>query len=251
MRGLLSVFRSKTPRLSCFSRKMCTESPPGVSYRLGSTLYLSLTNECNAEPLVQLRGPGFEMPSESGFAKLPKGGEPDATVLASVIESHYQTLDHTDIGGMGESDTGVVFAGYGEPLLRLPVLAETISLVKERRHGVPFRVVTNGLFDATDAEALSKAGVHAVTVSLLASDPVTYAKIAKPMFIGSGGADLGTSLSGPKAFSTVCGFISTLAESGTSVECTAIEAPGVSVPGVKKLALALGAVSFRSRSFHP
>jgi hypothetical protein len=34
---------------------------------------------------------------------------------------------------------GVVFGGAGEPLLRLDTIAETIELVRQQRHGVPFR----------------------------------------------------------------------------------------------------------------
>ena len=34
------------------------------------------------------------------------------------------------------------FAGYGEPLLRLDTLRETVRLVRETRHGIPWRINT-------------------------------------------------------------------------------------------------------------
>ena len=38
---------------------------PGLSYTLGRTLYVALTNRCNSVPLFSTRGPGFQMPAAS------------------------------------------------------------------------------------------------------------------------------------------------------------------------------------------
>ena len=55
---------------------------PGLSYTLGRTLYVALTNRCNSVPLFSTRGPGFQMPAASGFAPLPDGVEPSAEQVA-------------------------------------------------------------------------------------------------------------------------------------------------------------------------
>jgi MoaA/NifB/PqqE/SkfB family radical SAM enzyme len=41
--------------------------------------------------------------------------------------------------------SGVVFAGNGDPLLRLDELIETVSIVKRAMNAIPFRINTNGL----------------------------------------------------------------------------------------------------------
>jgi MoaA/NifB/PqqE/SkfB family radical SAM enzyme len=41
-----------------------------------------------------------------------------------------------------------IFAGLGDPLLRLGVVEETAKLIKAKRHGVRLRLTTNGLVTA-------------------------------------------------------------------------------------------------------
>jgi MoaA/NifB/PqqE/SkfB family radical SAM enzyme len=45
----------------------------------------------------------------------------------------------------------ITFAGMGEPLLRLNTLSNAAILIKDKRHGVPLRVKTNGLILAKDS----------------------------------------------------------------------------------------------------
>jgi MoaA/NifB/PqqE/SkfB family radical SAM enzyme len=130
----------------------------------------------------------------------------------------------------------VVFAGMGEPLLRMEQIRETIEHVHEVRHGVPFRVSTNGLFPPSVAVALADAGISKATVALATADPGQYTELMRPE-----GGD----------HSTVCGFIASLAEAGVEVEATAVERPGVDVAAARKLAEALGASGFRTRTYHP
>lgn len=210
---------------------------PGVAYVLGRTLYLAMTNRSNAATIVETRGPGFAMPPESFFVPYPDpphslSREPEAEELADVVDLFYEKLE---IVGMGENDPGVVFAGMGEPLLRMDQIRETIEQVHESRHGVPFRVSTNGLFPPSAAVALADAGISNATVALATADPTQYAELMRPE-------------SGDHA--TVCGFIASLAEAGVEVEATVVERPGVDVAAARKLAEALGA-GFRTRTWHP
>ena len=61
---------------------------PGASYFLGETLYLSLTDKCNAATLISTRGPGFRMPEDAAFQPL-NGLEPSADQLAAVVDLYY------------------------------------------------------------------------------------------------------------------------------------------------------------------
>ena len=208
---------------------------PGVAYTLGRTLYLSVTNRSNALSILKTRGPGFVMPPSSGFALL-SDPEPDASELAAIVDATYE---RAEIVGMGENDPGVVFAGAGEPLLRLDVVVDTIAMVRESRHGVPFRVHSNGLHEPNVAKTLANAKVDRVTVALATADPKQFEALTRPA--AGSGAHLGT----------LCGFISALAEEGVDVEAVTVAAPDVDVAAARRLAESLGASSFRTREYFP
>lgn len=204
--------------------------PAGLSYTLGRTLYLALTNRCNAATLPSTRGPGFAMPAASGFAPLPPGFEPEAADAIEAVADAFRD---------GEPE-GVVFAGLGEPLLRLPVLLESAHAIGARWPTLPLRLSTNGLVDeaaaADVASQLRGAGISRATVALASADPLQHAQLLAP-------ADAA-------AHADVCAFVRRLVASGVAVECTAVECPGVDLAAAERLAAALGA-SFRPRSWHP
>ena len=196
---------------------------------------MSVTNTSNARSILKTRGPGFVMPPSSGFALL-SDPEPDAKELAAVVDAAYE---RAEIVGMGENDPGVVFAGAGEPLMRLDVVLNTMAMVRESRHGVPFRIHSNGLHEPGVAAALAGAGVDRVTVALATADPRQFEALTRPE-AGSG-----------VHFGTLCGFISALAEKGVDVEAVTVAAPEVDVAAARKLAESLGALSFRTREYFP
>lgn len=200
-------------------------------------LYVALTNAKNANSLRDLRGPSFTMPASSSFRPLEKGYEPTAAEIAEVVDAFYDSGASGTIRGMGEEDGGLVFAGDGEPLLREKVLLQSVRLIKEKRHGVQTRITTNGLFPPGVAADLGEAGVNRVTIQLMSADPQQYQRLLEP----EDGKGLGV----------VCAFIEKLVEVGVEVEVTAVQRPEVNIGDVRALAMALGAVSFRARSFHP
>ena len=60
---------------------------PCVTYWIGDSLYLALTNRCNTVPLPRTRGPGFNLAarlSKAGF--LPLEYDPSAEVSQSLLD---------------------------------------------------------------------------------------------------------------------------------------------------------------------
>lgn len=227
---------------------------PGFAYVVRGAPYLSLTNECNCGiSLLKSRGPSFSMPPTTGFSPLIHSAEPTSAELSAIVKEIYRDPD-ADRGSMGETDPGVVFAGYGEPLLRVDTLLDTVKLVKEEQNGVPFRINTNGLFFEDDDDVVQKlldsglvavgdddmrreTRIQSISVFLPSNSAAAYAEIMQPPE-GKGLLD-------------VIGFITSLAEAGVQVECTAVEHPAVDLAKTESLAMALGASSFRTRTYHP
>ena len=242
---------------------------PGIAYLL-DTLYLAPTARSPAAYTMRSsRGPSFDRPdaglaplpasrtsralaTDSGFTLLPDGTpEPSAEELAALVDEYYAavTVDGDELGSMGEMDSGVVIQGEGDPLEAITVVLETIRLVAERRNGIAFRLNTLGLCDDATLDILLAADVTAkgdadlrrssrlasLSVFLPAVEPTKYSELLAPQ--------------NGRGFSDVCTFISRAAEAGVDVECTAVARPDVNISDIKRLAMALGARSFRTRSW--
>jgi TatD family-associated radical SAM protein len=217
------------------------EARRGIAYTLGGggwelqTLYLALTNATKCRALIDTRGPGFTMPDSSGYAPL-EGDEPTVDELVAVIDRSFDLRPlQRDM-----DDIEVVFGGYGDSLLRVQLLCETVERVRADRHGTSFRAMTSGLFAdaATVLDPLDAAGVKRVTVALNAANPQQYKDVMAPSDPTLG-------------FSDVCSFVVAAAERGMQVSCTAVENGVVDTKKVRKLAMALGASEFRVRTFVP
>lgn len=96
-----------------------------IAYRLGNRLYLNLTNRCTNDCKFCLRR------GKSGVAgyQLWLEREPD---FAEVIQAMGDLKDYTE----------VVFVGFGEPLIRIELVKQIASWIKD--YGKPVRVDTNG-----------------------------------------------------------------------------------------------------------
>ena len=88
-----------------------------ITYALGRALYVALTNSCNTTPLFLTRGPGFKITS-AAFAPLCPD-RPDYPSTAQVVAAVRSELSQAP-----QKHDSVVFAGFGEPTLRLPDLLE-------------------------------------------------------------------------------------------------------------------------------
>jgi hypothetical protein len=177
-------------------------------------------------------------PADAATITLPKlllpvsaPSEPTATtpedILASVNQ-HYET-ESQFVGGMGESDPGVWFATTSacnkDTLEFYQLVGESIALVKQERHGVPFNLYTTGiLLPSLEIGPLTELGLDCLQVSLFAGSPPEYKKAT--------GRDAA-------AFGQVCGFIADAAEQGIAVEVGILKA--YASGGARDLALSLGA----------
>ena len=216
----------------------------GIAYFLKSSIYVSLTNRCNAVSLIESRGPSFCMPASSGFAPLPPNAEPTAQQVADAVAAAFG--DERFDGGAPPNE--VCFAGAGEPLLRRRCLEEAAVLIGQQHSGVKLRLNTNGLVPASEAAdvaaSLRAAGISAASVALATADAAQYEQLMRPDSIR-----LTPAFSLPLGLDEVTGFVAACVAEGMAVECNAVEAPGVDLAAAGALAETLGA-SFRTRPYH-
>ena len=142
-----------------------------ISYTLGGSLYLNITNKCNCACVFCIRNVSDGV-GDSESLWLPH--EPTA---AEVIDD----LKKRDLSKYGE----VVFCGYGEPTESLDVLLSVCRFLKENHPGIPVRLNTNGLSDLSHKKQtvpLLKGLVDAVSISLNAPDAKRYQEVANPSF---------------------------------------------------------------------
>jgi hypothetical protein len=183
------------------------------------------------------------MPANSGFRTLFDAhmSEPDAPSVLDALELAYTNGYETDTNYATEDDlNGITFAGAGDPLVRLDLLCEICSTFKAKRHGVPITVSTLGLVPSSEAASiaarLEDSGVERLSVFLAAENPPKHKKEIGP--------------SDGVGFSDVCNFIVACSERGIKVTTSAIEKKGTNLSAIRSLSQSLGAVDFKSRSYH-
>ncbi|CAK0873430.1 unnamed protein product [Prorocentrum cordatum] len=213
---------------------------PMWCYRLGRALYVHVTASANSVTLIQSRGPGFKT------VFLPAGVRPGAE------PSDEELFQEVQRELAREPADAVVFAGLGEPTMRLGTL---VALGSRLRGLAPeLRLNTNGLGSLQHARdivpELTSAGFSRVSVALNAAGPARHRCAMRPR-VG------GRSLCPAEGFEAVCSFVraACAAFPAGNVEVTCVEAPGVDVAAAEHLVRQLtpvgAAAAFRTRSFHP
>ncbi len=198
---------------------------PTLAYSLGDALYLNLTSACTLACIFcpKIRDDDWTV---GGFdLRLARNPSADEVWAAAM---------RAGIAGRSE----VVFTGLGEPTRRLAVLLEVARRL--RAAGVErVRVDTDGLASLREgydvAPALAAAGVSAVSVSLNAPDPATYARICPSRY-------------GEAAYESVKAFIRSAVRCIPDVAASAVALPGLSEEACRSVAESLGA-RFRWRPF--
>jgi TatD DNase family protein len=204
------------------------EHAPGsanvLAYVLGDALYLNLTSGCTLACTFcpKIRDGDWVV---GGFdLKLPRNPTAD--------EVWDQAL------GQLERRSEVVFTGLGEPTRRLTLVLELTRRL--RASGVRrVRLDTDGLASLREGRdvvpELVAAGLGAVSVSLNAADPATYARICPNRF-------------GERAYDACKDFIRSCVAAGLETAASCVALPELSEAACRAVAERLGA-RFRWRPF--
>jgi TatD DNase family protein len=190
-----------------------------ISYRIRNSLYLNITNRCSNHCTFCAKFEDFTV--KGHFLKLDH--EPDAAEVLAAI------------GDPGPVDE-VVFCGYGEPMLRLDLIREVGTALKQR--GYRIRINTDGqanLVHGRNVLPELEGLVDCISVSLNAADPETYARLCNTPF-------------GTAGYNGICHFLKEAKKHIPQVVATAVSVPGLNVAAVRAVAERLG-VEFREREY--
>ncbi|MBI9070990.1 MAG: YchF/TatD family DNA exonuclease [Melioribacteraceae bacterium] len=140
---------------------------PGLSYtyRIGESLYINVTNRCNADCVFCDRK--GEAMIKSYSLKMNKSDEPPASVYINEIGDPAKYKD-------------IVFCGYGEPTIRWDVVKDVAKYVKE--NGGFTRMNTNGHANfllKKDITPELEGLIDVVSISLNSVDPQQYADLMR------------------------------------------------------------------------
>ncbi len=189
-----------------------------ISYPIGERLYLNITDRCTLRCAFCPKHQGSRR--VRGF-DLTLGRRPTPPEIIAAIGDPTRYAE-------------VVFCGYGEPTLRLKVLLEVATHIKDR--GGRVRVNTDGLANRVHKrDVLPYLGrcVDALSVSLNAQDAAVYEHHCRPAL--------------SESFISVLDFLACAPRHIAEVTATAIDGlSGVDIAACRALAVAR-AVRFRRR----
>ena len=101
-----------------------------ITYELGSSLYVNITNRCSNACAFCVRN---KHDTVNGTDNLWLDREPSVDEIKADFEKR-------DVSAYD----AVVFCGYGEPMMRADVVIEVAKWLKEKYSGVKIRINTNG-----------------------------------------------------------------------------------------------------------
>jgi TatD DNase family protein len=192
-----------------------------ITYQLGNSLYLNITNRCtnHCDFCVRYKAKVFHKKYPLWLDK-----EPTAKEILKAIG---------DPKKYGE----IVFCGYGEPLIRLETVKEVAKAL--RRSKVKIRLDTNGqanLFYSRNILPELKGLIDEISVSIDAENSKVYDSMCHSMY-------------GEKAYDAMIDFIKEAKKILPSVTATIVDLPNVDKKKCEKIAKGLG-VEFRVRPYY-
>jgi len=190
-----------------------------IIYKIRDSLYLNITNRCTNRC-------GFCVRFHTSYVKghnlrLEKEPSPEEIIKAIGEPTEYKEI---------------VFCGLGEPLLRLDVVKEVSSWIKQK--GGKVRINTNGhgnLIHGRNILPELQGIVDSLSISLDAQDEDKYNEICKPAF--------------KNAFQAVLFFIKEAKKYIPEVKVTVVEIPEVDIEKCRTIANEVG-VELRIRAFN-
>lgn len=195
------------------------DSSTKIAYRIRNSLYLNITNRCSNSCTFCAKFDEF------------------------TVKGHNLLLDHEPgydeimaaIGQPTEIDE-VVFCGFGESLLRLELVKQVATALKQR--GYKVRINSDGQANLAHGRNIlpELAGlVDSISISLNAPDAATYAKLCNTPY-------------GDQGYQGVCDFLQEAPRYIPEVTATAVTVPGIDIEACRRVAEGMGVV-FRVREY--
>jgi len=135
------------------------------TYKIGNSLYINVTNRCNADCVFCDRKGEAVI---NGYSlKMKKSDEPDAEIYIKEISDPKQYRE-------------IVFCGYGEPTIRWDVVKQIAKYIKD--NGGTTRMNTDGhgnYINKRDITPELEGLIDTVSISLNSNDPEQYAKLMR------------------------------------------------------------------------
>ena len=200
-----------------------------ITYPVGDSLYLNITNRCTNECRFCIRNK-----CRLFNKKYPLWLEREPTAK-EVIKA---------IGNPDKYEQ-IVFCGYGEPTIRLDIVKAVAAELKSKKQttkpkqGTIIRIDTNGhgnLFWGRNILPELKGLIDIMSVSLDAENAQVYDKVC-------------CSIYGQKAWQATVDFIKEAKKHIPQVEATVVDLPMIDIDACKKIAKKLG-VGFRVRPYY-
>ena len=193
---------------------------PSYTYQMRNSLYINLTNRCNAACIFCDRDGEAVL---NGYnLKMKKGEEPSAEILMQEI-------------GDPTKYSEIVFCGYGEPTIRWEETKKIAKYVKDK--GGKTRLNTNGHgndINKRDITPEMKGLMDSVSISLNATDEDNYARLV--------GVD-------KKLFGEMLDFAKKSKQYVPEVVLTIVDEQEIDVEKARKIAEDDLGVSFRIREY--
>ncbi|MBQ2313223.1 MAG: radical SAM protein [Elusimicrobiaceae bacterium] len=142
-----------------------------IVYQFKGSLYINLTNRCPNACVFCAKSKGSKM--FNGYNLDLDGKEPIAQEVLAEIDKQISA---------GFTPKEIIFCGYGEPTMALPVLLETAKNLKAK-YAYPLRLNTLGLGSLVWGRDITKElapYIDKVNISLNATDNETWLKIVRP-----------------------------------------------------------------------
>lgn len=192
-----------------------------ITYKLGNSLYLNITNRCtnHCDFCIRYKAKIFHKKYPLWLDKEPTTEE----ILKAI--------------GDPKKYDEIVFCGYGEPLIRLETVKEVAGALKPS--GVKIRLDSNGeanLFYGRNVLPELKGLIDEILVSLNAESAEVYNSMCHSLY-------------GEKAYDAVIEFIKEVKKYIPKVVATVVDLPNVDKEKCERIAKGLG-VGFRVRPYY-
>ena len=195
------------------------DSSTRIAYRIRNSLYLNITNRCSNHCTFCAKFDEFTVKGHNLLLDHEPGFEEVMAAIGQPV-------------GIDE----VVFCGFGESLLRLDLVKQVATALKQR--GYSIRINSDGQANLAHGRNILpelQGLIDSISISLNAPDAVTYGKLCNTPF-------------GEAGWQGVCDFLREAPRYIPDVTATAVTIPGIDIEACRRVAEQLG-VKFRVREF--